>query len=531
MTDKNRLEEIQKRRIFGIISHPDAGKTTLTEKLLLHGGAIRQAGSVKARRNQKFAKSDWMEIEKQRGISVTSSVMQFEYAGKIVSIMDTPGHNDFGEDTYRILTSVDSAVMVIDAAKGVEAQTKKLFKVCSMRGIPIFTFINKLDRQSKDPLECMEELEEALGLPSVAVTWPIGNGMSFEGIYDRMENTVQLYKKDTTISLGPEGVFDKKLDEVISETNLEILRSEMELLDGAGNVFDKTLVDQGKLSPVFFGTALVDFGVTSFLNHFLEWSPAPGKRKTVDGEVSPEDKFFSGFIFKIQANMNPAHRDRLAFLRICSGTFERGMNVCLSRTGKQMKLSQSTQLLANERETVDTAIAGDIIGIYDTGNYQIGDTLTDGKKIFFEPLPTFPPELFVRVTPTNTLKAKQFQKGVEQLAQEGAIQVYKNEYNEVILGAVGQLQFEVFEYRLNNEYNSEIRMEPLNFTVARWIKMMPGMEIDQLKEYTNSRIMLVFDHFSRPIFLFSNQYTLNTFEEKNEEIKLVESLQVNDAFQ
>ncbi len=521
------VNEINRRRIFGIISHPDAGKTTLTEKLLLHGGAIHQAGSVKARKG-RYAKSDWMEIEKQRGISVTSSVMQFEYNNKIVSIMDTPGHNDFGEDTYRILTSVDSAVMVIDAAKGVEAQTEKLFKVCSMRGIPIFTFINKLDRDANEPLAVMEELEDALGLPSVAVTWPIGSGAYFDGIYDRLKNRVHLFKERRTIDLGEKGVYNEELDKVLFHENLENLRNEVELLDGAGNAFDMELISQGKLSPVFFGSALADFGIMTFLEHFLEMSPAPGDRKTLEGVVHPTDEFFSGFIFKIQANMNPAHRDRLAFLRICSGTFERGMTVTLSRTGKQMKLNQSTQIMANERETVNTAIAGDIIGIYDSGNYQIGDTLTDCKdKLFFEPLPTFPPELFMRVRPADTMKAKQFQKGVEQLAQEGAIQIYHNEYNEIVLGAVGALQFEVFEYRLKNEYNSEIRMEPMNFSVARWVK---NKSADEIKEYENSRISLVFDHFERPIMLFANMYTLNNFMERNEDVELIEALAVDDNF-
>ena len=440
---------INDRRIFGIISHPDAGKTTLTEKLLLHGGAIREAGTVKARRNSKFATSDWMEIEKQRGISVTSSVMQFTYAGKIISIMDTPGHNDFGEDTYRILTSVDSAVMVIDGAKGIEAQTKKLFRVCSMRGIPVFTFMNKFDREARDPLDLMQELEDVLGLPSTAVTWPIGSGLNFEGIYDILNNSVYLYKQDKEIKLGEDGVFGSELEGEIAGYNLDTLRDEIELVSGAGNEFDRKLVEAGKLSPVFFGSALADFGTIPFLNHFLDMSPAPGARKTTDGEVKPDDPFFSGFIFKIQANMNPAHRDRLAFLRICSGKFERGMTVRLSRTGKEIKLSQSTQLFANERETVDEAYAGDIIGIYDTGNYQVGDTLTTTKEpLFFEPLPTFPPELFAMVMPKDTMKAKHFTKGVDQLAQEGAVQVYRTEYNEVILGAVGQLQFEVFEYRL-----------------------------------------------------------------------------------
>ncbi len=527
MSNINNIEEINKRRIFGIISHPDAGKTTLTEKLLLHGGAIREAGAVKARRGRS-ARSDWMEIEKQRGISVTSSVMQFEYAGKKISIMDTPGHNDFGEDTYRILTSVDSAVMVIDAAKGVEAQTKKLFKVCSMREIPIFTFVNKLDREANPPLDLLQSLEDALGLPSVAVTWPIGSGSIFEGIYDRMENKIYLFKTKEVIELSDKGVYDEKLDSILLQENLENLRLDIELLDGAGNEFDLELILKGKLSPVFFGTALADFGVTVFLEHFLKISPPPSIRKTTTGEVKPTDEFFSGFIFKIQANMNPAHRDRLAFLRICSGTFERGMSVTLSRTGKQIKLNQSTQLMANERETIDIACAGDVIGIYDSGNYQVGDTLTNGnEKIFFEPLPTFPPELFMKVRPINTMKAKHFQKGVDQLAQEGAIQVYKNEFNEVILGAVGQLQFEVFEHRIKNEYNSDIRMEPMSFTVARWVKTD---DIAKLREFQNSRCTLVFDHFDRPILLFANQYTLDTFMERNQDIELVEALNVQSEF-
>lgn len=520
----NNIDLIKKRRVFGIISHPDAGKTTLTEKLLLHGGAIREAGTVRARKNSKFAKSDWMEIEKQRGISVTSSVMQFEYDDKVISIMDTPGHNDFGEDTYRILTSVDNAVMVIDAAKGIEVQTKKLFTVCSMRGIPIFTFINKLDREAMDPLQSMQELEEVLGLPSVAVTWPIGCGKEFEGIYDRHKNTVHLFRKNEQINLNNEGVNSNVLDSKISSANLKNLRNAMELLGGAGNEFDIELVKSGKLSPVFFGSALADFGVQEFLKHFLLMSNPPDSRNTTTGIVEPTDSTFTGFIFKIQANMDPNHRDRLAFLRICSGTFVRGMNVTLSRTGKQMKLSQSTHLMANERETVDTAYAGDVIGIYDSGNFQIGDTLSNGKeRIFFEPLPTFPPELFCRVSAKNSLKGKNFQKGVEQLAQEGAIQVYKNEYNEIILGAVGALQFDVFEYRLINEYNTDVRMENLEFSVARWIKTDNP---EEFKKYQNSRCMLVFDHYERPVLLFTNQYALKSFQERYEDVELIEALDV-----
>ncbi|PGZ88991.1 peptide chain release factor 3 [Bacillus sp. AFS029533] len=529
MSNKELINQVAKRRIFGIISHPDAGKTTLTEKLLLHGGAIREAGTVKAQKNSKYAKSDWMEIEKQRGISVTSSVMQFEYDEKMVSIMDTPGHNDFGEDTYRVLTSVDSAVMVIDAAKGIEAQTKKLFQVCRLRGIPIFTFMNKLDRQAKDPLELMEELEEVLGMPSVAVTWPIGSGMQFEGVYDRLENEVHLFRKDEVIKLGQDGVHGPELEAHLEPSNLENLRDEVDLLEGAGNEFNLDLVRAGELTPVFFGTALVDFGVTPFLNHFLDMSPAPGPRKTINGEVNPTDEVFSGFIFKIQANMNPAHRDRIAFLRICSGVFERGMNVMLSRTGKQIKLSQSTQLMANDRETIDRAYAGDVIGIYDSGTYQIGDTITSSKqKLFFEPLPTFPPELFLRVSPVNSLKSKHFHKGVEQLAQEGAIQVYKNEFNEVILGAVGQLQFEVFEYRLKNEYGSDIRKDHVDYNIARWVKTD---DVKGLKKYQDMRNMLVFDRFERPLFLFANEFTFNRFKERHEELELVEALDVNNEIQ
>ena len=468
-----------------------------------------------------------MEIEKQRGISVTSSVMQFEYSGKVISIMDTPGHNDFGEDTYRILTSVDSAVMVIDGAKGIEAQTRKLFRVCAMRKIPVFTFINKLDRETRDPFDLVQELEDILGLPACAVTWPIGCGMNFEGVYDLLKNEVILYKAGKTISLGEEGVFGSQLQDEISGINLSRLRDEIELIQGAGNPFDEEAVLAGKLSPVFFGSALADFGTVPFLEHFLEMSPAPGPRRTTDGHVNPEDDFFSGFIFKIQANMNPAHRDRLAFLRICSGVFERGMTVKLSRTGKDMKLAQSTMLMANHRENVEEAIAGDIIGIYDTGNYQIGDTLSTRKEpLFFEPLPTFPPELFALVTPKDTMKAKQFQKGVRQLAQEGAIQVYRNEYNEIVAGAVGQLQFEVFQYRLENEYNAKVRMDRLDFSLARWADTD---DPDSLRSALDSRTMLVFDHFERPIILFANQFTLNYFSEKHPDIKLLEALDVKTA--
>ena len=471
-----------------------------------------------------------MEIEKQRGISVTSSVMQFEYQGKIISIMDTPGHNDFGEDTYRILTSVDSAVMVIDGAKGIEAQTKKLFKVCAMRGIPIFTFINKLDRETKDAFDLVQELEDVLGIASVPITWPIGSGINFEGIYDIQKNEVVLYKAQKTLKLGEDGVFGPELEGMIAGYNLSTLRDEIELITGAGNEFDMDAIEKGKLSPVFFGSALADFGTTQFLEHFLDMSPAPGVRKAKfngeDVEIRPEDDDFSGFIFKIQANMNPAHRDRLAFFRICSGTFERGMEVKLSRTGKNMKLAQSTMLMANERENVETAIAGDVIGIYDTGNYQIGDTLSTVRgELFFEPLPTFPAEMFALVSPKDTMKAKQFQKGVDQLAQEGAIQVYRNQYNEVVVGAVGQLQFEVFEYRLKNEYNADIYKQMLDFRLARWVLTE---DMEAVKDTLDSRLKLVFDVKERPLILFPNQFSLNYYMQENPDIKLAEALEITN---
>lgn len=518
--------EVEKRRIFGIISHPDAGKTTLTEKFLLHGGAIREAGSVKARKNSKFAKSDWMEIEKQRGISVTSSVMQFEYDKKIVSIMDTPGHSDFGEDTYRILTAVDSAIMVIDAAKGIESQTKKLFQVCRMRGIPIFTFINKMDRQARDPLELMEELEEVLGIPSVAVTWPAGSGQQFEGVYDRVNEKFHCFKNDRlTIDLGEEGLANDQLASTINNEMYDTLVDEVDLLDGAGNAYDEELIAKGELTPVFFGSALVDFGITPLLEHYLNLSPSPTPRESNKGQIEPAQEFFSGFVFKIQANMNPNHRDRIAFVRICTGKFDRGMEVVLTRTGKKMKLSQSTQFMADERETVNEAFAGDVIGLYDSGNYQIGDTITNGDpSLQYEALPTFAPELFLKVFTKNALKSKQFQKGVEQLAQEGAIQVYKTEYNEIILGAIGQLQFEVFEHRLKGEYGVDILKDAANFQVAKWVKVT---EISEVKKLTDSRTVLVYDRWENPVLLFANDFVYERFVQKNEGvITLVDSPQL-----
>lgn len=512
-------EEVLSRRTFAIISHPDAGKTTLTEKLLLFGGAIRDAGTVKGKKTGKYATSDWMEIEKQRGISVTSSVMQFDYDGFRVNILDTPGHQDFSEDTYRTLTAVDSAVMIIDSAKGIEEQTLKLFKVCRMRGIPIFTFINKLDREGRAPLELLAELEEVLGIESYPMNWPIGMGKEFLGIYDRHHNRIEQFRVDEDkkfVALNESGEIEGEhplKDSPLYEQTME----EIMLLDEAGNSFSADRVSEGELIPVFFGSALTNFGVQTFLESYLEFAPVPQARNSTTGKIDPLSTDFSGFIFKIQANMNPAHRDRIAFLRICSGKFERGMTVTLSRTGKPIKLAQSTQFMADDRSTVNEAVAGDIIGLYDPGTYQIGDTIITGKETFeYERLPQFTPELFVRVTAKNVMKQKHFHKGIQQLVQEGAIQLFKTvKTEEYLLGAVGQLQFEVFEHRMRNEYNVEVNMERVGSKIARWIE-----NEDINENLSNSRSLLVHDRYDKKAFLFENDFALRWFQEKNPEIKL-----------
>lgn len=516
---KNFKDEVLSRRTFAIISHPDAGKTTLTEKLLLFGGAIRDAGTVKGKKTGKYATSDWMEIEKQRGISVTSSVMQFDYNGSRVNILDTPGHQDFSEDTYRTLTAVDSAVMIIDSAKGIEEQTLKLFKVCRMRGIPIFTFINKLDRQGRTPLELLAELEEVMGIESYPMNWPIGMGKEFLGIYDRFHNRIEQFRVEEEMRFIPlndageiEGKHVLKNSGLYDQTLEEIM-----LLNEAGNDFSEERIASGELTPVFFGSALTNFGVQTFLESFLQFAPSPQARNSTAGEINPLSESFSGFIFKIQANMNPAHRDRIAFLRICSGQFERGMSVNVPRLSKQIKLSQSTQFMADDRTTVDTAVSGDIIGIYDTGTYQIGDTITSGKDNFqFERLPQFTPELFVKVYAKNVMKQKHFHKGIQQLVQEGAIQLYKTaKTEELLLGAVGQLQFEVFEHRMKNEYNTEVIMERIGSKIVRWV------DGDEVKEnLSSSRSLLVHDRYEKQVFLFENDFALRWFQEKNPDVKL-----------
>lgn len=510
-------EQVTKRRTFAIISHPDAGKTTLTEKLLLFGGAIREAGTIKGKKTGKFAKSDWMEIEKQRGISVTSSVMQFEYDDKIINILDTPGHEDFSEDTYRTLMAVDSAVMVIDGAKGIEAQTLKLFKVCKMRGIPIFTFINKLDREIKDPLELLEEIEEKLEIETYPMNLPVGMGQNFFGIMDRKNHYIEPFREEEFIELDDE--YNILLEHPLKNDNMyKKCVEDMILISEAGAEYNYEKQLRGDQTPVFFGSALSSFGVESFLNYYVDTAPTPKDRNTVDGKkVDSLDNDFSGFIFKIQANMDPKHRDRIAFLRVCSGVFNRGMDVTLSRTGKKLKISRSTNFMADDKATIETAYPGDIIGLYDSGNYQIGDTLYQGKKIEFEKLPSFTPEIFVKVSAKNVLKQKHFNKGVEQLVQEGAIQYYKTLHtNQIILGAVGQLQFEVFEHRMKNEYNTEVVMERIGQKTTRWIENEETIQ----ESMSSSRSILVKDLYDNYVFLFENDFAMRWFNEKYPEIKL-----------
>ena len=469
-------KEIEKRRTFAIISHPDAGKTTLTEKLLLYGGAINTAGSVKGKRTSKHAVSDWMEIEKQRGISVTSSVMQFKYNDYCINILDTPGHQDFSEDTYRTLMAADSAVMVIDGSKGVEKQTIKLFKVCVMRNIPIITFINKMDRDSKNPFDLLEEIENVLGINTCPVNWPIGSGKEFKGVYDRESKSVLSYianngQKEVEQKVVP--LDSPELTDTVGKYMIDDLLADIELLEGAGDELDLDLVRKGKLTPVFFGSALNNFGVEPFLEKFLEFTTPPLSRETDEGVVEPDSDFMSAFVFKIQANMNKMHRDRIAFMRICSGKFKKDMEVTHVQGERKIKLSQPQQMMASDREMIEEAFAGDIIGIFDPGIFSIGDTVcTPGHKVRFKGIPTFAPEHFALVRQKDTMKRKQFIKGTTQIAQEGAIQIFQEldaGMEEVIVGVVGTLQFDVLKHRLENEYNVEIIMTSLPYQFIRWI--------------------------------------------------------------
>ncbi len=520
--------EIKKRRTFAIISHPDAGKTTLTEKFLLYGGAINLAGSVKGKKTAKHALSDWMEIEKERGISVTSSVLQFNYDGYCINILDTPGHEDFSEDTYRTLMAADSAVMVIDASKGVEKQTIKLFKVCVMRHIPIFTFINKMDREANDPFELLDEIENVLGISTCPINWPIGCGKEFKGVYDRKQREVSLFKAAMN---GQKEVATKnialdapELKAEIGDAYLEKLDEDVELLDGASAEFDLAKVQAGDLTPVFFGSALTNFGVETFLQHFLDMTTSPLPRNSSEGLIDPFKEDFSAFVFKIQANMNKAHRDRIAFMRICSGKFTAGMEANHVQGGKKIRLSQPQQMMAQERHIVEEAYAGDIIGVFDPGIFSIGDTIcSSNKKFMFDGIPTFAPEHFARVRQIDTMKRKQFIKGISQIAQEGAIQIFQ-EYNtgmeEIIVGVVGVLQFEVLEYRLKNEYNVDIKLETLPYEHIRWIEN--PQEVDVNRIVGTSDMKKIKDLKGNPLLVFANSWSVNMVLERNEGLKLSE---------
>ena len=521
-------KEIERRRTFAIISHPDAGKTTLTEKLLLYGGAIQMAGSVKGKATARHAVSDWMELEKQRGISITSSVMQFEYEGYCINILDTPGHQDFSEDTYRTLMAADSAVMVIDAAKGIEPQTRKLFKICAMRHIPIFTFINKLDREARSPYDLMEQLENEFGIGTYPMNWPIGCGQDFKGVYDREKKEIlafnEFHRGQSKIR-AIECTLDEteKLDELIGPRLRQSLADDIELLDGAGYDFDIDEVRKGRLSPVFFGSALNNFGVEPFLESFLKMTMPPLARISGEDIIEPTDPGFSAFVFKIQANMNKAHRDRIAFMRICSGRFERDKEYYHVQGGKPLRLAQPQQLMAQERAIIDEAYAGDIIGVFDPGIFSIGDTICEkGKNICFEGIPTFAPEHFAAVERIDTMKRKQFEKGIMQIAQEGAIQIFHEPFTgveEVIVGVVGVLQFEVLEYRLKTEYGVDVRRRAMPYELVRWVEN-ENIKISDLNLTSDTK--WVQDFKGNNLLLFTSEWCINWALQKNEGLVLRE---------
>ncbi|MCL6434848.1 MAG: peptide chain release factor 3 [Leptolyngbyaceae cyanobacterium HOT.MB2.61] len=515
---------VQRRRNFAIISHPDAGKTTLTEKLLLYGGAIHQAGAVKARRAQRHATSDWMEMEQQRGISITSTVLQFEYRDYHINLLDTPGHQDFSEDTYRTLAAADNAVMLIDAAKGLEPQTRKLFEVCRMRGLPIFTFVNKLDRPGREPLELLDEIEQELGLQTYAVNWPIGMGDRFKGVFDRRSCQIHLFERsahgqreaiDTVIELG-----DPRIEDLLEPELYYQFKDDLEVLEGLGPELDLEQVHQGKMTPVFFGSAMTNFGVELFLDAFLDYALKPTAHMSTAGEIPPTYPEFSGFVFKLQANMDPKHRDRVAFVRVCSGKFEKDMTVNHARTGKVVRLSRPQKLFAQDRAVIEEAYPGDVIGLNNPGVFAIGDTIYIGPKLEYEGIPSFSPELFAYLKNPNPSKFKQFQKGVSELREEGAVQIMYSAdeaKRDPILAAVGQLQFEVVQFRLQNEYGVETRLELLPYSVARWVE--GGWEaLQKVGRLFNT--VTVRDVWDRPVLLFRNEWNLHQLQEDHPELKL-----------
>jgi peptide chain release factor 3 len=487
-------QEMSRRRTFAIISHPDAGKTTLTEKLLLFGGAIQMAGTVKGKKADRHATSDWMELEKQRGISVTSAVMQFPYKNYIVNLLDTPGHEDFSEDTYRTLTAVDSALMVIDCAKGVEARTIKLMDVCRLRDTPIMTFINKLDREGRDPMELMDEVEEVLKIKCAPITWPIGMGKRLKGVYHILQDKVHLYSATHggKIQSGEviEGLDNPRLDEIL-EGNAQDFRDEIELVQGASHEFDIDAYLAGELTPVFFGSAINNFGVNELLDYFVEIAPAPQPRETDVRKVDSKEEKFTGFVFKIQANMDPQHRDRVAFVRVCSGTYNKGMKVYQVRIGKDVKIANATTFMASERENIEMAYAGDIIGFHNHGTIQIGDTFSEGENLKFTGIPNFAPELFRRVRLKDPLRMKALQKGLDQLSEEGASQVFRPiNSNDVIVGAVGVLQFDVVAFRLKEEYGVECGFEAVNVNTARWVTCDDAKMLEDFKKKVSDNLAI-----------------------------------------
>lgn len=520
-------KEIARRRTFAIISHPDAGKTTITEKLLLFGNAIQMAGAVKAKKDKKFATSDWMEIEKQRGISVASSVMQFSYGGCAINLLDTPGHQDFSEDTYRVLTAVDSALMVIDGAKGIETQTKKLFQVCRDRHVPIMTFINKFDRESKDPFDLVAEIETVLNLPCAVMTWPIGMGDRFKGVYDLQRKQIRIFDPSQKTRKLEEQIFSdlesSELKEIVGEDALAKLHEELELVEGAGHSFSIDEFLKGHISPVYFGSAVNNFGVQELLDAFIEYAPSPRPREAVQRVVSSDENKFTGLVFKIQANMDPKHRDRCAFIRICSGVFEPGMLVHSVRLGRDIKLHNAVQFMSNERKTIESAFPGDIIGIIDRGNLMIGDTLTEGEELKFTGVPQFSPDMFSLVELKNPIKMKQLQKGLEQLSEEGTSQVFRRKYNsDSIIGVVGRLQFEVVKYRLLNEYGADAVFSTLPYSCSRWYRCADRDQLKKFEDYYTERV--VTDVRSYPMILFKDDWEQGYVQEKFPDIKFYSSL-------
>lgn len=520
-------KEIGRRRTFAIISHPDAGKTTLTEKLLLYGGALQQAGSVRAKKNQKSTTSDWMELEKERGISISSTVLQFEYMGYCINLLDTPGHRDFSEDTYRVLTAVDSVIMVIDAGKGIEERTRKLFEICRMRGIPIFTFMNKMDRPAKHPLELLDELERVLGLAVFPVTWPLGDGPDFKGVYDRLTNELHLFanqgKGSARASEQITGAEDPRIGELLHPDMHREWLDQIELLTIAGEEFNADKILSGVLTPVFFGSGINNFGVELLLKYFVRHAMPPMPRKSSLGMVAPEREDFSGFVFKIQANMDPNHRDSLSFIRVCSGTFAKDMTVPNPRGGRPLRLSYPQRMFGQDRETVEVGYPGDIIGLVSHGNFRIGDTLTNVPGLVYNEIPRFPPEVFCYMHNCTPSKYKQFREGLEQLLHEGVIQVFylKNSMQKTaLLGAVGQLQFEVVKHRLETEYAAEVRLEDAPFREVRWL--LPEFDSAALEGmYLGSNVRLAVDSGNLEVMLFPDEWAVNYFQEKNPEVQLL----------